>query len=215
MSEQDFFKSALADFTFEAASGGAIRHLADLGYTVKQIAEQLPFPTPYERVQKAVRERLFATGVLLAEEPGSGNRQAEAPVYVVDHDKYGRASFRRERASEKPSEKVFFREHAFDVKRDGRLAVYLMEKCAENGEEKSYVFCDFGSRMRKEPALFERTVQVLDERQRDYIFGLFQGTENCYHRLNGRMREMVVKLYETEEYHSICYFIKTEERTLL
>ena len=48
MSEQDFFKSALADFTFEAASGGAIRHLADLGYTVKQITEQLSFPTPCE-----------------------------------------------------------------------------------------------------------------------------------------------------------------------
>ena len=72
MSEQDFFKSARADFTFAAASGGAIRHLADLGYTVKQITEQLSFPTPCQRVQKAVRERLLETGVLLLEEPGSG-----------------------------------------------------------------------------------------------------------------------------------------------
>lgn len=49
MAEQEYFKSALSDFTYEAASGGAIRHLADLGYTVKQISGQLSFPTPLDR----------------------------------------------------------------------------------------------------------------------------------------------------------------------
>ena len=57
MQEHSYFQKALADFTQEAASGGAIRHLADMGYTVKQIMERLDFPTPYERVQKAVWER--------------------------------------------------------------------------------------------------------------------------------------------------------------
>ena len=204
MSEQDYFKSALADFTFEAASGGAIRHLADLGYTVKQITEQLSFPTPYLRVQKAVRERLLETGVLLSQEPGSGRGNAPSPVYVVDYDKYGRTSFRRAKASEETPEKILWRERAFDDKKDGRLAGYLAEKCGENGEEKSFVFCDFGLKMEKEPALFERTVQVLDERARDYIYGLFQGQRACYHRLNGRMRE----------YHSTCYFIKTQEKVV-
>ena len=49
MAEQEYFKNALSDFTYEAASGGAIRHLADLGYTVKQICEQLSFPTAISR----------------------------------------------------------------------------------------------------------------------------------------------------------------------
>ena len=57
MAEQEYFKSALSDFTYEAASGGAIRHLADLGYTVKQISGQLSFPTPFARVQKTVWQR--------------------------------------------------------------------------------------------------------------------------------------------------------------
>lgn len=214
MSEQDYFKSALADFTFEAASGGAIRHLADLGYTVKQITEQLSFPTPYLRVQKAVRERLLETGVLLSQEPGSGRGNAPSPAYVVDYDKYGRTSFRRAKASEETPEKILWRERTFDDKKDGRLAGYLAEKCGENGEEKSFVFCDFGLKMEKEPALFERTVQVLDERARDYIYGLFQGQRACYHRLNGRMREIVAALYEKEEYHSTCYFIKTQEKVV-
>ena len=72
MGEHGYFQKALADFTYEAASGGAIRHLADMGYTVKQIAAKLDFPTPYERVQKGVWERLLETGVILTEEPGGG-----------------------------------------------------------------------------------------------------------------------------------------------
>ena len=71
MSEKKYFKNALSDFTFEAASGAAIRHLADLGYTVKQITERLTYPTSYERVQKVVWEHLVNTGVLLLKEPGS------------------------------------------------------------------------------------------------------------------------------------------------
>lgn len=213
MSEQDFFKSALADFTFEAASGGSIRHLADFGYTVKQITEQLSFPTPYERVQKAVRERMLETGVLLLEEPGSG-KEKQTVAYVVDHDKYGRTSFRREKVQENSSNKVFYKEKVFDEKRNGSPALYLAEKCMENGEDKSYVFCDFGLRMRREPALFEEAVQVLDERQRDYIYGLFKGMGGCYHRLNRRMREIAAKLYETKEFDIVCYFIKTEEKII-
>ena len=70
--------------------------------------------------------------------------------------------------------------------------------------------------MEKEPAVFERTMQVLDERARDYIYGLFQGQRVCYHRLNGRMREIAAALYEKEEYHSTCYVYKdTGEGCLL
>ena len=58
-----YFQKALSDFTYNAASGGAIRHLTDVGYTVKQIMEELAFPTPYERVQKGVWERLIETGI--------------------------------------------------------------------------------------------------------------------------------------------------------
>ena len=34
MSENRYFQKALSDFTYDAASGGAIRHLTDTGYTV-------------------------------------------------------------------------------------------------------------------------------------------------------------------------------------
>lgn len=94
MSQPDYFKNALANFTHEAASGGAIRHLTDLGCTVDQITKQLTFPTPRERVRRQVWERLLDTGVILLEEPGSG-KQREKAVYVEERDPYGRTSFRR------------------------------------------------------------------------------------------------------------------------
>lgn len=54
----------MSDFVFDVASGGAIRHLADRGYSVDQIMEQLEFPTSRERVEKTVYRHLTETGML-------------------------------------------------------------------------------------------------------------------------------------------------------
>lgn len=94
MEENRYFQEALAGFTHEAASGGAIRHLADRGYTVGEIAERLDFPTPVERVRREVWERLLDTGVILREEPGKSVRKEKAS-YVREYDRYGKITFRR------------------------------------------------------------------------------------------------------------------------
>ncbi len=94
MAEKDYLREALTNFTQEAASGGAIRHLADLGYTVKQIQERLDFPTSCERVQRVVWERLLETGVILREEPGKPEVK-ETVSFVREYDRFGKASFRR------------------------------------------------------------------------------------------------------------------------
>ncbi len=66
MSEgKDYFQQALSDFMFEVSSGGSIRHLADMGYSVEQIQSRLAFPTPRERVERAVRRHLTEAGILL------------------------------------------------------------------------------------------------------------------------------------------------------
>lgn len=80
---EKYFEKALSDFTFDVASGGAIRHLTDRGYPVPQIRKMLDFPTPYERVQQTVWEHLLAQGVLRLEEPGNGEAQ-EKYGYVED-----------------------------------------------------------------------------------------------------------------------------------
>lgn len=64
-----YFEEALSDFTHDAASGGAIRHMVDLGYTTKQIMEHLDFPTPRERVEQTILKYMLKTGLLLNEMP--------------------------------------------------------------------------------------------------------------------------------------------------
>lgn len=214
MTEENIFQKALSNFTYEAASGGAIRHLTNLGYTVKQITERLSFPTPYEKVQKTVWEQLLDTGVLLLEEPGN-KIQREKVSYVKEYGKYGKSSFRRITDKIVDMEPVYWKEKCFRRERDGNLASYLKMKCDENEPGAAYVFCDFGVRIKREKIKFMELLQVLNEHQRDYISGLPWEDRGVYHKLDLRMREIVVKLYENDGYHGSCYFIKTKEKLVL
>lgn len=217
MSEQEYFKNALSNFTFETASGGAIRHLADLGYPVKRIMERLTFPTPYERVQKTVWEHLLDTGVILLEEPGRESAQGREKVtYERDYDKYGKPSFRRVVQKVSAENVISWKELHFGEgsSADRSLAEFLKKECEENGEEFSYVSCDFGLKLHNEDKAerFMQALQELEEPHREYILGLPWERRMCYHRLDKRMREIVTKLQEQGEYKGICYFLKLGER---
>ncbi len=219
MSEQDFFRDALSDFTYEAASGGAIRHLADLGYTVKQISERLTYPTPYERVRKSVWQQLLDTKVVLTEEPGSGKVHGKAE-YTMERDKYGRTSYRLVTAGVEAGRSdigknagiICWKEKTYDKARDGSLAEYLAEKCDNNDAESAYIACSFGLCGKAESEEQAVAMQVLNERQREYILGLPWENKVCYHRLDQRMREIVVKLHSAGYYQGYAYFMKTAEK---
>lgn len=70
MAEQPrYFEEALSDFMHDVASGGAIRHLVESGYSVNQIMERLDYPTTRERVEKTVYRYMTEMGMLLSELP--------------------------------------------------------------------------------------------------------------------------------------------------
>lgn len=64
-----YFEEALSDFTHDVASGRAIRHLVDLGYTTAQIKERLTYPTPRGRVEQTVYRYMKESGVIRTELP--------------------------------------------------------------------------------------------------------------------------------------------------
>lgn len=213
MSEETYFRKALSDFTYESASGGAIRHLADLGYTPKQIAERLTFPTPYERVRQTVWRHLLDSGAVLLEEPGSGNRQGRA-AYIEEYDRYGKLSFRRVLTERPEEEPVCWREKRFAEETCGALAAYLErngagESCA------AYISCEFGLWSAAKAGRYERALEALEPQQREYITGLLWEKQICYHRLDSRMREIAVRLYEAGYYHGNCYFLDRAEKLIL
>lgn len=209
MSEPDYFKNALSNFTFEAACGGAIRHLADLGYTVKQITEQLNFPTSCERVQKTVWERLLSTGVVRLTPPGDGEI-IEKTEFVKEYDKYGKVSFRKINLPVSKRDAIFFKESYFDSQND--FSSFLMDKCVQNGQSASYMSCDFGLINAKE---FQEQLQLLNEKQQEYLTGLPWVPQLCYHRLDCRMQEILIRLYEKSRYRGTCFFLETKEKVHL
>lgn len=214
MSKQDFFRDALSDFTFESASGGAIRHLADLGYTVKQISERLTYPTSYEKIRTAVWKHLIQTQVILMKEPGSAQWCGKAD-YVVEHDKYGRASFRLVPAMENGALPVRWIERHYSEEKDSSFGNYLAYKCSLCGEKSAYASCEFGLLDRKDQTRMSLMLEALNERQREYVEGLPWTDADCYHVLDGRMREIVTRLYMAGLYQGRCYFTESGEKVYI
>ncbi len=208
MAEQEYFKRALSDFAFEAAVGGEIRHLTDLGYTVRQIEERLDFPAPGRKVRQAAWERLLDTGAVLLEEPGAGTAR-ERVSYVKEYGKYGKPSFRKVGGGMGGREKACWAESLFSEERDGSLASVLSEKCGRNGEKDAYASWNFGL---YGPERREGLLRLLEEHQREYVEGLPWEGKTVYHRLDGRMRGIVARLHAAGAYHGSCYFMKIGEK---
>lgn len=216
--ENPYFRKALSDFTHEVASGGAIRHLTDLGYTVRQIMEQLDFPTPYERVQKEVWERLKETGIILSEEPGRGGRK-ERFAYVQERDRFGRTSFRRVTQEATADPVIIWKEQTLCIQitsntmltSDGVFAI-LLEKVGENGEKYAYVSCDFGCIAGKKPEQYLELLSALEGTGREYVEGLSWERHRVYHRMNSRMMEVLEQLCRAGLFQGECFFLKTQEK---
>lgn len=165
MGKEDF-RQALSDFTFDVASGGAIRHLTDLGYTVKQIQEQLDFPTPLARIQKEVWRRLVDTGIILLEEPGR-QKPKEKVDYVREYDSYGKASFRR---------------------------VVETDPQPETDADGIFLVCGFGALRYRDGERYRKVLAALDVRQAEYIDGLPWPPGKVWHRADERMLEIERRL---------------------
>ena len=84
-SNQSTFQKALSNLTFEAACGGAIRHLADNGYTAKQIMKRLDYPISYEHLRSALYQHLCDTRVILEEPPDKGLPETK-PKFVLEYN---------------------------------------------------------------------------------------------------------------------------------
>lgn len=209
MGTQKYFEQALANFTFEAACGGAIRHLADQGFSIRQIREKLDYPVPYEQIQEAVFEHFCDSGTLLLREPEFHSVKTK-PEFVLEHDQYGKASFRKITVPD-TREKIIWKESRFSPSSTETFPAFLERKMAENGSCASYLSCDFGLWAPKRLT----ALSFLDSRQKDYLCGLPWPAARVYHRLVYPMKDIVKLLYQNLEYSGICYFLKTEEKVFL
>ncbi len=229
----EYFQSALSNFATDFACGGAVRHLTDLGLSLDQIMERLDYPAPRAKVQKLMMEHLYESKVLLKEEPSDALfRQRD--IYVQEQDSYGRRSMRKicgdsesqsemtEMTNLTPMSKdgkikgFAWNEIKFDSSKGKKLTNVLHQKCEENGEQYCYVSCEFSDLNGCQGSLSKvERLSCLNGRQREYLAGIIWEAPVIYHRLDQRMREIIVKLYEAGEYSGACYFMKAGRKMIL
>ena len=214
MAENKYFRKALTDFAFDMASGGAIRHLADKGYTVKQILKELDFDVPTEKVRQAVWDYFVESGTLLLEEPGTGAPKGKA-VFVEERGKFGKTSFRRVVIPGEEARQIRWSEKVYAAGQNGDFGRFLSEKCVENGRDTAYMACDFGRVEREEPGRYLRWMDALEERQREYLEGVPWIFQRVYHRMDRRMTEIAGRLFLTGEYEGSFYFMELGEKVVL
>ena len=229
MDETNYFQSALSNFVTDAACGGAIRHLVDIGYTLDQIVERLDYPAPRAKVQRIMMEYLYESRVLLREEP-SEELFAAKVQFVQEQDAYGRRSMRKivldqnsqnimtnasdsmisSRQGKAAQTQAFvWKESVYDPKRDGKLTELLYGKSEKNGVTYSYVSCPFGE---LENDQYSQNISCLNGRQQEYLRGIRWDQPVLYHRLDQRMLEIIGKLYEAGAYSGVSFFAASREK---
>lgn len=211
MAGQEYFKKALTDFTFDLASGGAIRHLADKGYTARQIADELDVLVPYEKIQNTVWDYLVKSQVLLLDEPGAGT-PLEQEVFVEECGKYGKKSFRRVKIRAENTRQIHWEKKDITVKSPMELTRFLSEKCLENGTKTAYMACDFGIWKEYRQERYQELQKILDLRQEEYLEGLPWAGKRVYHQLNPRMADIAGRMVLMEAYEGWFYFMETKEK---
>lgn len=211
MGEQDYFKNALSNFIYDAASGGAVCHWADMGYTVRRITKELDFPMPYAKVQRTVWKHYVETSVILLEEPGTGKESGQYR-FVKEQNQYGTASFRRIKVNRDNGKRIVWKTKTYKTQDRNVIINAFEDKLSRNEKAGAYMSCDFGRIQYKDPGQYDKILQMLDSRQREYIEGLPWELNRCYHKLDGRMAGILFCLCRQEGYRGSVYFLESEER---
>jgi hypothetical protein len=219
MDEKNIFREALSNFTFDVASGGAIEHLAELGYSPQEIQNMLDFPTPYGRVQDAYWKYLRKKKIVVEEKSELEEKQ-EKVSFVTEYDAYGHKSFRRvveyEQNQTAPPDFDQFRTISYRLEVHGNFASFLNEYCcggkADECAGTAYVSCDFGLRMKRAPEEYEAFLKPLGEEQRRYLEGIPWVRKTVWHQLNQRMVGILAALYEKSSYHGTILLLTKKEQ---
>ena len=177
----DYFSKALSNFTNDIASGDAIRHLADLGYTVNEIHDRLDFPTPHSRIADTVWKHYIDMGVIRLNEPDG--RPVEKVSYVREYDSLGRAYYKQVREVVMPGGCTASQDdvtHSPKSQSDG----------VEDSAPLKYIPVDFGIKIYQNRAAFEESLSDLEPRDRDYILSLPWPLKTVWHIADERMNRI-------------------------
>ena len=206
-----YFEEALHHFIKDFNYGGAIDHLTEKGYSLRQIRDRIGGHLSDSFLREQMMQSYLKHDRLLLEEPGS--RKREKLSMVRETGPYGRVSFRQVReVIEESTLPLALR--SYHPQKDGRLAHFLLRKTEENNSAQilspseqrklsggSYLSLQISSRR------LEDWSDCLDRNQLDYLEGFRELSGSCYLRIDSRVAEIAEGLYEAEAYQGHAYFL--------
>jgi hypothetical protein len=209
MDDNNTFREALKNFTFDVACGGAIEHLADCGYIPQEIQKMLDFPTSLELVQETYWKHCVKKKII-AEDKSELGKRLEKVSYVTDYDAYGHMSLRKVveygEGDDMEADTDDFCKTAYDPAVHGNFSAFI-----EENEGNTYVSCDFGIRKMRSAADYESFLSPLTDEQRFYMEGIPWKRKKVWHCMNRRMSGIITTLYEYSEYHGELLLLDKQE----
>lgn len=122
---QDQFNKSMGNFIHEMSGAGAIRHMVDQGYSIRQIIERLDYPTPQRRVEETALKHMLKQGILMERLPDQEYRQIKIPA-LWDRRQLSEAVYvRKERDGEEFSYVLL---PIAGLKQDGKLLSCLNDR---------------------------------------------------------------------------------------
>lgn len=106
-----------------------------------------------------------------------------------------------------PDESGGMRVHLLHEKKKENIPQALVLSIEEYGEENSYMECPFGEWIKNDEKRLRQMIACLSSREQEYILGIRWEQNVMYHRLNGRMREIGMKLATHTEWEWGFYFL--------
>lgn len=203
MSENKYFDKALSDMKDSFAGTDGIKHLADLGYSMRGIQRSLDFPFSLEKIGRVIWNHYIANETILLKTPGSGAGESGAR-FVKKTDAFGKQSFIRvsDKAvtfSERTWKKVVYH-------KDDRSVREFLNAGSSGGPD--YVSLDLGVLRSRKDAMWAELLSYLGEEERDYIEFLpwDNSLTSVYHRIDERMVRILEHLEGSGYMPGVFYF---------
>jgi hypothetical protein len=207
MSESKYFEKALSDMKDSFAGADGIKHLADLGYSMRDIQKALDFPFTMEKIGRVIWDHQIENETILLKEPGSNVREPGSR-FIKKTDAFGKQSFIR------VSEPVWDTpEHTWKKvslqKNDVSVRQFLNSNSSCGPD---YVMLDFGMLKSRREAVWKELLSLFDGDDRDYIE--FLPWENSlsviYHRTDDRIVRVLSHLEGSVYIPGVFYFAVTD-----
>lgn len=203
MSENKYFEKALSDMKDSFAGTDGIKHLADLGYSMRDIQKSLDFPFSLEKIGRVIWNHHIANETILLKTPGSGAGESGSR-FIKKVDAFGKQSFiriseQKSMPSERTWKKLVFRRD------DGSIREFLNSYSVCGPD---YVSLDLGLLKTRKDALWDELLSLLDGDERDYIEFLpwDNSLSSVYHLVDDRIVGILEHLEGSGYMPGVFYF---------